>query len=92
METVAIIAALLGLVEKLIPKLTELAAGGVITKAKQDEIRARYDKLANNMDEAFGGEHWKVRPDPEPETPETVVKNKSAKSAKSTDDAKDCSD
>lgn len=76
METVAIIAALLGLVEKLIPKLTELAAGGVITKAKQDEIRARYDKLANNMDEAFGGEHWKVRPDPEPETPGTVVKNK----------------
>lgn len=92
METVAIIAALLGLVEKLIPKLTELAAGGVITKAKQDEIRRRYEELSGDLDAAFGGEHWKVRPDPEPETPGTVVKNKSAKSAKSTDDAQDCSD
>lgn len=64
METVAIISVLLTLVEKLLPKLTELANNGVITKEQQEQIRARYDKLAGNMDEAFGGDHWKVRPDP----------------------------
>lgn len=70
METVAIISVLLTLVEKLLPKLTELASNGKITKEQQEQIRARYDKLAGNMDEAFGGDHWKVRPDPvaKPET------------------------
>lgn len=88
MEIILIINALLALVENLLPKVKELADGGEITKEKQDEIRARYDKLAGNMDEAFGGDHWKVRPDPEP----TAATKKSKASAKPTDGATDCND
>lgn len=78
METILIINALLLLVEKLLPKVTELANGGVITKEKQAEIRARYDAIKNNLDVEFGGDHWKVRPDPEPTA---AVKSKSADGA-----------
>lgn len=64
METILIISALLGLVERLLPKVKELADGGEITKEKQDEIRRRYNELSGDLDAAFGGDHWKVRPDP----------------------------
>lgn len=87
-ETILLISGILTLLEKFIPKIKEWTEGGVITKEVQDEIRARYDKLAGNLDEAFGGDHWKVRPDPEPpasrssrstETAGTIIKNKSGK-------------
>jgi hypothetical protein len=53
------------LLEQFIPKIQGWMSdsGGTITKDQQDEIRRRYDELRNNMDSAFGGDHWRVRPD-----------------------------
>lgn len=60
-ETILVVNVLLALLEQLIPKLANLGDAN-ITAEQQEAIRARYDALTADMDAAFGGDHWRVRP------------------------------
>jgi len=61
-EIIMVINVLLALIEQLVPKITQWANEGNITTEEQEAIRARYDALTADMDAAFGGTHWRVRP------------------------------
>jgi hypothetical protein len=64
MEEIAAANAIMLLLEKLIPIISEKFKRGEIPVEEQASVLTRYESLKNRANGEFQGAHWKIEPDP----------------------------